>query len=60
MAIAIVKLVLTMLFCVINVVVRFAWTESDEEKAATKACIICTFACSVLVWWLIDWVLILT
>ena len=51
---------MTIVFCVVNVAVRFAWTEKEEEKAATKACVICTFACTVFVWWLVDWCLILT
>ena len=56
---AIVKLVLTFCFCIVNIIVRCCFTE-DDDKAVLKAALICTFACAVNLWWLCDWIMILT
>jgi hypothetical protein len=52
------QLALTVVFCVVNVVVRCLLTRDDEEKAVLKSFIICTFALTVAAWWIVDWAMI--
>ena len=52
------QLALTIVFCIVNVVVRCCITRSDEEKAVLKSFIICTFALTVTAWWIVDWAMI--
>jgi hypothetical protein len=52
------QLALTVVFCVVNLVVRCLLTRDDEEKAVLKSFIICTFALTVAAWWVVDWSMI--
>lgn len=52
------QLALTIVFCLVNLVVRCCITRSDEEKAVLKSFIICTFALTVTAWWIVDWAMI--